>query len=69
MVDVMESMGDNLTTNMDFGEMLGLFNYALAGLNIESLTIEGEDTKIKGVYYYELLDSNVKEISETLKTI
>ena len=64
---VMESMGDNLTTNMDFGEMLGLFNYALAGLNIESLTIQGEDTKIKGVYYYELLDSNVKEISETLE--
>ena len=64
---VMESMGDNLTTNMDFGEMLGLFNYALAGLNIESLTIQGEDTKIKGVYYYELLDSNVNEISETLE--
>ena len=65
--DVMESMGNNLTTNMDFGEMLGLFNYALAGLNIESLAIEGEDTKIKGIYYYELLESSVKEISETFE--
>ena len=35
---VMESMGNNLTTNMEFGEMLGLFDYATAGLNIESLT-------------------------------
>ena len=65
--NVMESMGNNLTTNMDFGEMLGLFDYALAGLNIESLAIEGEDTKIKGVYYYELSESSVIEISETFE--
>ena len=65
--DVMESMGNNLTTNMEFGEMLGLFDYALAGLNIESLAIEGEDTKIKGIYYYELFDSSIKEISETFE--
>ena len=32
----MESMGNNLTTNLEFGEMFGLFDYALAGLNIES---------------------------------
>ena len=32
--DVMESMGNNLSTNMDFSEMLGLFNYTLSGLDI-----------------------------------
>ena len=65
--NVMESMGNNLTTNMDFGEMLGLFDYALAGLNIESLGLEGKDDSIDGTYYYQLSDSSTEDISETLK--
>ena len=60
-------MGDNLTTNMEFGEMLGFFDYATSGLNIESLTIEGEDTRINGIYYYDLFDSSIEEVSETLE--
>ena len=39
--DVMESMGTNLSTNMDFGEMLGLFNYALSGSGYRILGIRG----------------------------
>lgn len=65
---VMESMGDNLTTNMEFGEMLGLFDYATTGLNIESLTLEGQDARINGIYYYDLDDASVAEISETFQT-
>ena len=65
--NLMESMGDNLTTNMEFGEMLGFFDYATSGLNIESLTIEGEDTRIDGIYYYDLSDSSIEEVSETLE--
>lgn len=64
---VMESMGNNLTTNMEFGEMLGLFDYATAGLNIESLLLEGQDARINGIYYYDLDDSSVDEISETFQ--
>ena len=29
--DVMESMGDNVTTNLDFGEILSFFNYLKDG--------------------------------------
>lgn len=65
--DVMESMGDNMTTNLEFGEMLGLFDYAIAGLNIESLTLDGYDDNIKGVYYYHLEESSVEEVGETFK--
>ena len=65
--NVMESMGDNLTTNMEFGEMLGFFDYASAGLNIESLTLEGYDDYINNVYYYHLEESSVDEIEQTLK--
>ena len=65
--DVMESMGNNLSTNMEFGEMLGLFNYALNGLDIESLELEGLDDRINGVYYYQLEDSSIEKIEHTLK--
>lgn len=65
--NVMESMGENMTTNLEFEEMLGLFNYATAGLNIESLALEGYDDYIKGVYYYRLEESSVEAISETLR--
>lgn len=65
--DVMESMGNNLTTNMEFREMLGLFNYATAGLDIESINLEGYDDTINGIYYYQLRDSSVEEITQTLK--
>ena len=65
--DVMESMGNNLSTNMDFSEMLGLFNYALSGLDIESLELEGADDRINNIYYYQLEDSSIEEIEHTLK--
>ena len=63
----MESMGNNMTTNLEFGEMLGLFDYAMAGLNMESLSLEGYDDNIKGVYYYHLEESSVEEVGETFK--
>ena len=47
--------------------MLGLFDYATAGLNMESLYLEGSDDYIKGIYYYHLEESSVEEVGETLK--
>ncbi len=64
--DVMESMGDNITTNMDFGEILSLFNYVSKGIQIDSLALEGEDATIDGTYYYQLDDTSVSEVAETL---
>jgi len=64
--DVMESMGDNVTTNLDFGEILSFFNYLKAGIQMESLALEGEDTTIDGRYYYQLDDTSVTDIAETL---
>ena len=46
---------------------LGLFNYALSGLDIESLGLEGADDRINNIYYYQLEDSSIKEIEHTLK--
>jgi polyisoprenyl-teichoic acid--peptidoglycan teichoic acid transferase len=66
--DVIDSMGENMKTNMDFSEMLGLFEYATSGLNVETISLEGGDTRIGGVYYYELYDESIWAVSETLKT-
>ena len=64
---VMESMGNNLSTNMDFSEILGLYKYALSGLDIESLELEGSDDRINEVYYYQLEDSSIEEVEHTFK--
>ena len=65
--DVMESMGDNVTTNMDFGEILSFFNYLKDGIQVTSLALDGEDTRINGTYYYQLDDSSLSDVAETLK--
>lgn len=65
--DVMESMGDNVKTNMDFGEILSFFNYLKDGIQVKSLALEGKDATIDGTYYYQLDESSLSEVAETLK--
>lgn len=66
--DVMKSIENNLSTNFSFGNILSLHSYGTSGLgNIERLTIEGENASIKGVYYYELNEQSVKDISTILR--
>ena len=65
--DVMESMGDNVKTNLDFSEILSFFNYIKGGIQMQSLALEGEDATINGTYYYQLDDSSLSKVAETLK--
>ncbi|MFE7060647.1 LCP family protein [Sutcliffiella sp. NPDC057660] len=67
--DVIDALGNNLTTNLTVGEMLALHKYATSGgkLNIESLNIEGYDDSSSGTYYYELDEASLEETSQTLK--
>ncbi|WP_338470675.1 LCP family protein [Niallia sp. XMNu-256] len=64
---VMESMGNNMSTNLEFGEILGLFEYATSGLNIESIQLEGQDNRINGIYYYQLDELSVLETAQELR--
>ncbi len=68
--DVMEAIGDNMTTDMRFDEMVSFVNYAVAGkkLHTETLNLEGSDTRINGIYYYQLDEPGLEEIKQTLKT-
>ncbi|WP_110943352.1 LCP family protein [Virgibacillus senegalensis] len=58
--DMMEAVGDNMTTNMRFSEMKSFISYGTSGsLNVETLNLEGSDSMIDGVYYYQLDETDV----------
>jgi polyisoprenyl-teichoic acid--peptidoglycan teichoic acid transferase len=67
--DVMEAVGKNMTTDLRFDQMKSFIEYATAGTNIntETLTLKGIDSKIDGVYYYQLDETAVAETKAILK--
>ena len=68
--DIIEAVGDNMTTNLTFDEMKSFLKYATEGtnLNMESLELTGTDTMIEDIYYFKLDDEAVETIQNTLKT-
>ncbi|MEW4285769.1 LCP family protein [Priestia koreensis] len=66
--NLIEAVGNNMKTNLTFGELLSFYDYAAEGsnINIENFTIKGDDDTINGIYYYKLNDESVNEISDTL---
>ncbi|MFS0783705.1 LCP family protein [Bacillus sp. 1P06AnD] len=68
--DIMESVGKNMKTNLTFSQMKSLVAFAVKnqGLQIDNLQLKGTDSKINGLYYYQLDQENVEEVSHELKT-
>lgn len=66
---VLTNVGDNLTTNMSFSDMVAFHDYAFlsSGVTIDSLSLTGKDQTLDGVYYYLLDDDSVKKIANQLK--
>lgn len=67
--DVIRALGDNMKTNMTFTEMKSFLSYLTQGMGIpriDSLTLDGADDTSTGVYYYQLNQQSVDEISEIL---
>ncbi|WP_010676934.1 LCP family protein [Bacillus timonensis] len=67
--DVITALGDNITTNLSFGEMISLHDYATSGqkLQVDSLVLQGSDLWTDHGYYYQLDQNNVDEIKTTLR--
>ncbi|MED1672548.1 LCP family protein [Pallidibacillus thermolactis] len=67
--EIIESIGDNLKTNLRPNEIFGLISYAVngSGLNIESLTLEGYDYQPGRVYYYKLDEEALEKTKQTLQ--
>ncbi|MGM0841720.1 MAG: LCP family protein [Bacillota bacterium] len=67
--DIIEAIGSNMETNMTFDEMKALTSYGLNGkLDLETLSLAGEDDYIDGTYYWSLDEESLDEVSETLKS-
>jgi polyisoprenyl-teichoic acid--peptidoglycan teichoic acid transferase len=68
--DVMEAVGDNMQTDLSFSEMKALVDYATAGssLDVETMSLQGADAMIDGVYYYQLDETALQQTIIDLKT-
>lgn len=67
--DVMEAVGNNMTTNLEFSQLKGFINYMTTGNpNIETVKLKGSDSYINGTYYYQLDQASVDEVSYTLQS-
>ena len=64
---VLDSIENHLAMNLSFGNMISLHSYATSINEIESLYLEGNDRRIRGVYYFEPKPESVKEISNRFK--
>jgi polyisoprenyl-teichoic acid--peptidoglycan teichoic acid transferase len=66
--DMINAVGDNLETNMTFDEMKSLISYGTSGsINIQTLTLNGTDDYIDGVYYWQLDTDSLDETTSQLK--
>ncbi|WNF37332.1 LCP family protein [Bacillaceae bacterium IKA-2] len=65
--DLMDSVETNLSTNLSFGNILSLHSYSSGLKEIESLSLKGNDLTDNRIYYYELEEDSVAQISATLR--
>lgn len=66
---VLETMENNLQTNLEFNEMVSIFlNYSSSLANINQIQMNGEGTRINDIYYLEIPEDVLSEISTELKT-
>lgn len=64
---LMDSVGSNLKTNINFSNMVSMHTYASKLDDVESLSFEGDNHTENGVYYYKLRPESVQEISNIFK--
>lgn len=67
--DIIDTVGENMKTNMTFPEIQGLITYGIGGkgLSIESLSLTGHDYWPGRVYYFQLDEQSLEETKQELK--
>ncbi|WP_022793384.1 LCP family protein [Marinococcus halotolerans] len=65
--DVFDSVSENVSTNFTFGNMIALQQYADSLNEIDSSQLQGSDTTINGLYYYQLNPEATLETSNNLR--
>ncbi|OLO42349.1 transcriptional regulator [Alkalihalophilus pseudofirmus] len=64
---VLDAVAENISLNLSFGNMIALHSYAASLNSIEQIQIQGTNSTINGVYFYEPLPESVAEIQTQLK--
>ena len=65
---VLKTMENNVQTNLHFNDMVTIsVNYLSALSNVEQIQMEGEGTKINGIYYAIISEEEKSKISNELK--
>lgn len=67
--DVFEAVGDNMKTDLSFGNISALFEYAKNGKpDIETITLDGYDDMSTGIYYWKLKEESLEELQDVLQS-
>ena len=65
---ILEVIGNNMQTNMTFGEMVDVFGeYRTSGSNMEQVQMSGEGAQINGIYYDIIPDSELNRVQGILQ--
>mgnify|MGYP003413169137 FL=1 len=66
---VLEAIGDNMKTDLTFTQMKVYLSYFLkhSDLSIDSIQLQGADSTINGVYYYELDEDELEATKDSLQ--
>lgn len=67
--DMIRGVGNNMTTNMTFGEMKHFLSYGTKGknLNMENLSLEGHDYQPSNTYFWQIDEASLADVKEELK--
>lgn len=66
--DVIRAVGDNMKTDLTFGEIKSFLHYLSSGMpRVDTMTLLGEDYMAPGVYYYELDEDALATTRATLQ--
>lgn len=67
---VIDVLGNNMATNLDFEDMKNLFsNYRGVRKNVDNYMLEGSGTTIDGIYYYLVPDEEIQKVHSMIADI
>ncbi|GAA0606287.1 LytR family transcriptional regulator [Virgibacillus siamensis] len=65
--DMLDVLGDNMSTNLDFADMKGLFmNYRNVRKNMDTYMMKAEPARIDGVFYFQVAEEEVRKVHDML---
>ncbi|QDI92074.1 LytR family transcriptional regulator [Salicibibacter halophilus] len=64
---ILDAIGKNVQTNMEFQDMIDMQNYEPSIHDLEQLTLSGEHARLDGVYYYVVDELDKERVSNKLQ--